>query len=310
MSAPRVSIVIPILNEGQTLRALYARVAAVMGAISGGAEAIVVDDGSTDGTIEQLRDIAARDPRVRVISFNRNYGQRAAVFAALGVSRGRIVVTIDGDLQNPPEDIPKLVAKIDEGFEVVGGWRQQRHDTPFRRLGSRLYNLSMRGAVRGFRFNDLGCMMRAYARPVVDAMLQSGERSPYLPALSCQFTRRIAEVPVGHAERAVGTSQYSLFSLIRLQIELWTTFSTAPIKGASTVCVAIGIGWTARAVIDVVRWLLSDSYRWWDILGLAVVLSFGAFFFVLALIVEYIGRIHTEVRHRPRSVIAERINID
>ena len=134
---PRVSIVIPVFNEEQNLPALYDRLAPVMDSLSGGAggvEAILVDDGSADRSLEILREIAARDRRVRVVSFNRNYGQHAAVFTGLELSRGAVVVTLDADLQNQPEDIPKLLAKVDEGFDVVGGWREDRKDTAFRRF--------------------------------------------------------------------------------------------------------------------------------------------------------------------------------
>ncbi|HEY2737159.1 MAG TPA: glycosyltransferase family 2 protein, partial [Thermoanaerobaculia bacterium] len=216
--APRVSIVIPVFNEEQNLPALYDRLAPVMNDLetAGGVEVILVDDGSSDRSLPILRDIAARDRRVRVVSFNRNYGQHAAVFTGLEMSRGAVVVTLDADLQNQPEDIPKLLAKYDEGFDVVGGWRQQRKDTAFRRWASKRVNGMMRHILKGVEFRDYGCMLRAYSRPVVDSMLECEERSTFIPALACQFARRVAEVPVGHADRAAGESKYSVWKLFKL----------------------------------------------------------------------------------------------
>src|ERR1017187_612893 len=220
--ALRVSLVIPVFNEAQNLPALFARLAPVMDGIAGGVEAVIIDDGSSDRSPEFLRAVAAADRRVRVLSFNRNYGQHAAVFAGLDVARGRTVITLDGDLQNPPEAIPALLAKVDEGFDVVGGWRQDRKDSFFRRIASRPFNLFMRSVQPGVQFRDYGCMMRAYSRRVVDSVLQCEDRMPYLPVLACQFARRIAEVPIGHHERASGTSKYTLLKLMRLQADLVT----------------------------------------------------------------------------------------
>src|SRR5579863_9091931 len=194
LSTPRVSIVVPVFNEEANLPELYRRLAPVMDGIAGGAEVVLVDDGSGDQSLPILREIARRDNRVRVVSFNRNYGQHAAVMAGLDVVRGEVAVTLDADLQNPPEEIPKLLVKIDEGFDLVGGWRAQRHDTFFRRLASRVTNAGMRRVLKGIEFRDYGCMLRAYARPVVDSLRQCGETTPFIPALACQFARRIAEV--------------------------------------------------------------------------------------------------------------------
>jgi undecaprenyl-phosphate 4-deoxy-4-formamido-L-arabinose transferase len=308
-ATPRVSLVIPVLDEALNLSALYARLAPVMDGIAGGAEAIVIDDGSTDGSLDLLRTIAARDPRVRVLSFNRNYGQRAAVFAGLEATRGRIVVTLDADLQNPPEDIPTLVAKVDEGFDVVGGWRQNRKDSAFRRWASRQFNVFMRLILREVAFRDYGCMMRAYTRPVVDSMLQCEDRTPYIPALACQFARRVAEVPIGHAQRTAGRSKYGVLKLVRLQADLVTGFTTAPLKlaaivGAGVALVSIGFG-----LFLVLRRLLQGPeaegvFTLFAILFLLV----GGNFLALGLLGEYVGRIYVEVRRRPRSVIAETIN--
>jgi undecaprenyl-phosphate 4-deoxy-4-formamido-L-arabinose transferase len=309
--APRVSIVIPVFNEEQNLAALYARLAPVMDTIAGGVEVILVDDGSADRSLAILREIAARDPRVRVVSFNRNYGQHAAVFTGLDMSRGAVVVTLDADLQNQPEDIPKLLAKFDEGFDVVGGWRQNRKDTAFRRWASRRVNAMMRHILKGVEFRDYGCMLRAYSRPVVDSMRECEERSTFIPALACQFARRVAEVPVGHADRAAGESKYSVWKLFKLQADLITGFTSAPLRlatwaGLFVAAVSVGFG-----IFLFVRRLIRGPEAE-GLFTLFAILFFliGAVFFALGVLGEYVGRIYDEVRHRPRSVVAETINFE
>jgi len=312
---PRLSIVIPVWNEEANLPALYQRLAPVMDAIEeqgrGGVEAILVDDGSADRSLDILRDLARRDPRVKVISFNRNYGQHAAVFAGLDAARGATAITLDADLQNPPEDIPKLLARAEEGFDVVGGYRENRQDTAFRRLASRLTNRMMRRILKGVEFRDYGCMLRAYSRPVVDSMLLCEERSPFIPALACQFARRIAEVPVGHADRAAGESKYSFWKLFKLQMDLVTGFTSEPLRAATLAGTAISLLSIAFGAFLVVRRLLygpeaQGLFTLFAILFLMV----GANFLALGILGEYVGRIYVEVRRRPRSVVAETINVE
>jgi undecaprenyl-phosphate 4-deoxy-4-formamido-L-arabinose transferase len=308
-AAPAASIVIPVFNEEPNLRALYARLAPVMDGIAGGAEAIFVDDGSADRSLELLRGLAAADPRVRVISFNRNYGQHAAVMAGLEVTRGETVVTLDADLQNPPEDIPKLLAKAAEGFDVVGGWRADRKDTWFRRWASRQINRMMRRIMSGVEFRDYGCMLRAYSRPVVESLRRCEERTPFIPALACQFARRIAEVPVGHAERAAGVSKYSLWRLLRLQADLVTGFTSMPLRLATLAGTVISLLSIGFGVFLVIRRLIQGPeaeglFTLFAILFLLV----GADFLALGVLGEYVGRIYVEVRRRPRSVVKETIN--
>jgi undecaprenyl-phosphate 4-deoxy-4-formamido-L-arabinose transferase len=309
--APRVSIVIPVFDEEQNLHALYDRLAPVMDGIAGGVEAILVDDGSADRSLALLRDLAAQDPRVKVIAFNRNYGQHAAVFAGLEASSGQVVVTLDADLQNPPEDIPKLLAKTDEGFDVVGGWREERKDTAFRRFASRLINRMMRFILRGVDFRDYGCMLRAYSRPVVDSMKQCEERSTFIPALACQFARRVAEVPVGHADRAAGESKYSLWKLLKLQTDLVTGFTSAPLRLATYAGVLVAFVSSGFGVFLFVRRLIRGPEAE-GLFTLFAILFFlvGALFLALGLLGEYVGRIYVEVRHRPRSVVAETLNFE
>jgi undecaprenyl-phosphate 4-deoxy-4-formamido-L-arabinose transferase len=309
-AAPAVSIVVPVYNEEPNLEALYARLAPVMDATPGGAEAIFVDDGSADRSLALLRGLAARDPRLRVISFNRNYGQHAAVMAGFEVTRGDTVVTLDADLQNPPEDIPKLLAKAAEGFDVVGGWRAERQDTWFRRFASRQVNRVMRRIMQGVELRDYGCMLRAYSRPVVESLRRCEERTPFIPALACQFARRIAEVPVGHAERAAGSSKYSFWRLLRLQADLMTGFTSMPLRLATLAGTLISLLSIGFGVFLFIRRLLEGPeaeglFTLFAILFLAV----GAEFLALGVLGEYVGRIYVEVRRRPRSVVKETINL-
>lgn len=308
--APAVSIVVPVFNEEANLRPLYARLAPVMDGIAGGAEAIFVDDGSADRSLELLRELAAADPRVRVLSFNRNYGQHAAVMAGFEVTRGETVVTLDADLQNPPEDIPKLLAKSAEGFDLVGGWRAARKDTWFRRWASRQVNRLMRRVMAGVELRDYGCMLRAYSRPVVESLRRCEERTPFIPALACQFARRIAEVPVGHADRAAGDSKYSFWRLLRLQADLVTGFTSMPLRLATLVGTAVSLVSIGFGIFLGIRRLLQGPeaeglFTLFAILFLLV----GAEFLALGVLGEYVGRIYVEVRRRPRSVVKETINL-
>ncbi|HXO20566.1 MAG TPA: glycosyltransferase [Thermoanaerobaculia bacterium] len=311
--APRVSIVIPVFNEEQSIASLYRRLAPVMDAmaVGGPVEAILVDDGSTDRSLELLRDLARRDRRIKVVSFNRNYGQHAAVFAGFEASRGDTVVTLDADLQNPPEDIPKLLAKAAEGFDVVGGWRTERKDTAFRRFASRQINRMMRRILKGVEFRDYGCMLRAYSRPVVDSMLLCDERATFIPALACQFARRIAEVPVGHAEREAGESKYSLWKLFKLQADLVTGFTSAPLRAATLTGSVISLLSIGFGVFLGVRRLLYGPEAEGLFTLFAILFFFvGANFLALGILGEYVGRTYVEVRRRPRSVVAETLNLE
>lgn len=246
MVQPYLSVVIPIYNEEENIPSLWERLSTTLrthfNTPGRDWEVIFTDDGSRDRSLEILTEIAAAEPRVSVVEFNRNYGQHSAIFGAFSLVQGQVVVTLDADLQNPPEEIPKLVAKIDEGFDVAGGWRQGRtdNDSLFRTLPSKLVNAVTRKTT-GVRMNDYGCMLRAYRREIVDAMLQCRERSSFIPALANSFAKRIAEVPVGHAERAAGESKYGLWKLINLQFDLLTSFSLLPLQMLSVLGVLISV---------------------------------------------------------------------
>ncbi len=210
-----LSVVIPIYDEAASLAALHARLSATLQELGKSYEVIYVDDGSRDGSAPLLRQLYQQDRAVRVIRFNRNYGQHAAVLAGLERARGETIVTLDGDLQNPPEEIPKLLEKIQEGYDVAGGWRTARHDSVFRRAVSFVINRAISRIV-GVPMRDYGCMLRAYRRSVVEQILQCRETASFIPVLANAFACSVAEVAVAHQPRRAGRSKYGLLGLLRL----------------------------------------------------------------------------------------------
>ena len=308
--ATYLSIVIPIYNEEANIEALWKRLSTVLNENfldpAKDWEVIFTDDGSRDRSLEMLTEIADAEPRVSVVEFNRNYGQHSAIFGAFSIVAGRVVVTLDADLQNPPEEIPKLVAKIEEGFDVVGGWRQGRmdNDSLFRTLPSKIVNAVTRKTT-GVKLNDYGCMLRAYRREIVEAMLQCKERSSFIPALANSFAKRIAEVPVAHAERAAGDSKYSLWKLINLQFDLLTSFSLLPLQMLTVVGVGIAaLGFLLFVGLVVYRFVHPEGTVQGVFTLFAILFFFvGAQFIAFGLLGEYIGRIYQEVRDRPRFVV-------
>lgn len=300
----RVSTVVPVFNEEESIPELHRRVVAALEGAGMEFEAIYVDDGSRDGSLGVLRKLADADPRVVVVEFNRNYGQHAAVFAGLNESRGDTVVTLDADLQNPPEEIPTLVRKAEEGYDVVATYRAGRQDSLFRKWASRLVNRYTARAT-GVDLRDYGCMLRAYRRPVVEALCSCREISTFIPALANTFAKRIAEIPVGHAERAHGISKYSFWSLVSLQFDLMTGFTTAPIRlmtyfGIFVSLCSFGLGgWLLfrRFVLGV-----NEEQGLFTLFAL-VFLLLGALFVALGILGEFTARVYAEVRRRPRYLV-------
>ena len=233
-------MVIPVYNEAANLEALYARLGPVLDRLGRSYEVILVDDGSRDRSREILCDLQAAHPAVRVIALNRNYGQHAAVFAGLDHARGEVIVTLDADLQNPPEEIPRLVALVEAGHDVVGGWRQNRHDPLLRRWLSRGMN-RLTSKIVGVQMRDYGCMLRAYRRDIVQVLRGCQEISSFIPALANSFAHAPIEVPVEHASRAHGRSSYNPFRLIRLGFDLTTGFSLLPIQTVSLAGIGIAL---------------------------------------------------------------------
>ena len=300
---PYLSVVIPVYNEAANLEALHARLGPVLDRLGRSYEVIFVDDGSRDRSLEILCGLHAAHPAIRVIALNRNYGQHAAVFAGLDHAQGEVIVTLDADLQNPPEEIPRLIALVDAGHDVVGGWRQNRHDPLLRRWFSKAMN-RLTSKIVGVQMRDYGCMLRAYRRDVVQVLRGCQEVSSFIPALANSFAHSPIEVPVEHASRAHGRSSYNPFRLIRLGFDLTTGFSLFPIQTVSLAGIGIALLGLGFGVFLFLRRLLIGPEVEGVFTLFAILFVFiGIQVLALGLIGEYIGRIYLEVRRRPRYVI-------
>ncbi len=307
MSQPAISIVIPVYNEEAGLAALFARLYPALDALGMPYEVIFVNDGSRDRSAAVLREQFARRPDVtRVVLFNANYGQHLAIMAGFRYARGERVVTLDADLQNPPEEIGKLLAKMDEGHDYVGGVRAERQDTWFRRNASRLMN-RLREKTTHIHMTDQGCMLRAYGRQVIDAINKCEEVNTFIPALAYTFSSSPAEIEVAHEERAVGTTKYSLYGLMRLNFDLVTGFSLAPLQAFSLVGFILAAGSMGAVVFQVFNRLLRGQAAegmFQSVTDAAQFFLFGVVLFGIGLLGEYIGRIYQEVLRRPRFIVS------
>ena len=304
-AVPDLSLVIPVYNEKENLPALIDRCLDACRTTGHAFEIILVDDGSRDGSRELILQAADQHAQVVGVILNRNYGQHAAVFAGLEQSKGEIVVTLDADLQNPPEEIPNLVREMDRGVDVVGTVRENRQDSLFRRLASRLVNRMVQQAT-GVMMHDYGCMLRAYRRSIVNAMLQCSERSTFVPILANSFAGSTAEIPVRHDRRDNGRSKYSIFKLISLQFDLLTSMSTFPLRLLSFMGALISAcGMAFGALLMVLRVVYGAAWAGEGVFTLFAVLFvfIGAQFIGLGLLGEYIGRIYHDVRSRPRYFV-------
>jgi undecaprenyl-phosphate 4-deoxy-4-formamido-L-arabinose transferase len=306
-SPAMVSLVIPVYNEEGNLTQLMDRIRPVMASLERPYEVVFVDDGSRDRSLQILEGFA-QSPEVRVVELTRNYGQHAAILAGFSIVRGDIVVTLDADLQNPPEEIPRLIATMEEGrFDVVGSIRRGRKDSFFRIIPSRIVNMVAR-KITGVQMTDWGCMLRAYRRAVVERMSACHEHATFIPALATHFGKRVTEIEVAHEERHGGKSNYPLRKLINLQFDLVASFSDIPIKLIMYGGVAMAaLGVTFGTVLAVARLVYGALWAAQGVFTLfAILFAFvGLQFFALGLIGEYIGRIYREVRKRPEYVIEQ-----
>jgi len=301
----KISVVIPVYNEEANLKALRDRLSPVMEGLGRPYEIILIDDGSRDRSLEILKGLAA-DPHFRIVELTRNYGQHAAILAGFSVVRGGIVITMDADLQNPPEEIPRLVETTEKGgYDVVGTIRRQRKDSLLRTLPSRLINIVARRITK-VRMTDWGCMLRAYRRHIVDYMCACREHATFIPALATYFSKRITEIEVGHEERFGGTSNYSMWKLVNLQFDLVASFSDLPLKllmyggiGMATLGVFFGIVLAVARLEYGASWAAEGVFTLFAVLFIFV----GMQFFALGVMGEYIGRIYREVRKRPEFTI-------
>lgn len=304
MSAPEVSVVIPVYNEEEGLPALFARLYPALDALGRSYEIVFVNDGSVDRSAALLREQFQRRPDVtRVVLFNGNFGQHLAIMAGFEHCHGQRIVTLDADLQNPPEEIGRMLKEMDRGFDYVGTIRRMRQDTVFRRWASRAMN-KLRENITRIRMTDQGCMMRAYSRDIVDAINACHEVNTFIPALAYTFAVRPTEIEVGHEERAAGESKYSLYKLIRLNFDLVTAFSLVPLQMFSFAGILISLLSVAFVVFLAIRRLIvgPEAEGLFTLFGIAFFLI-GIALFGIGLLGEYIGRIYEQVRHRPRFLV-------
>ena len=308
-AVPTLSVVIPVYNEEAGLPALFARLYPALDALEVGYEVIFVNDGSRDRSAALLREQWERRRDVtRVVLFNANCGQHTAIVAGFERCRGERVVTLDADLQNPPEEIGKLLAAMDAGHDYVGGVRRTREDSLWRRIASRAMN-RLRERITHIRMTDQGCMLRAYSREIAAAVAASREVSTYIPALAYTFAANPTEVDVAHEERAAGESKYSIYKLIRLNFDLITGFSLVPLQLFSMFGMLVSLLALATYVI-VIAYRLAVA-NWHDVATLNLlwdrdILAFfliGMLLFGLGLVGEYVGRIYQQVRERPRYTV-------
>lgn len=307
MSSVYLSLVIPVYNEEKNLAELIERCRKVCSGTGKSYEIVLVDDGSKDESAQMIKQAGAKQADIVGVLLNRNYGQHAAVMAGLAQARGEVVVTLDADLQNPPEEIPKLLAEIDKGYDVVGSVRQMRQDSVFRRWSSRLVNKAVQVAT-GVLMHDYGCMLRAYRRPIVHAMLQCHERSTFIPVLANMFAHKTTEVPVNHAARENDESKYSFLKLINLQFDLLTSMTTFPLRLLSLIGGGMAVlGFILSGLLLVLRIIYGAEWAAQGVMTVFAILFLfiGMQLLAMGLLGEYIGRIYNDVRARPRYFVRE-----
>jgi undecaprenyl-phosphate 4-deoxy-4-formamido-L-arabinose transferase len=303
---PYLSLIIPVYNEQENLDALYERLLKVCYGLNKTFEIIFVNDGSRDNSTQILNTLYEKNPKIiRVIHFNGNFGQHMAVMAGFEYSRGDVVVTLDADLQNPPEEIPKLLTAIEAGHDSVGGIRVERQDSWFRKYASKLNN-KIRYTMTGIKMTDQGSMLRAYKRRVVDLMVSCYERSAFIPALAYTLSSNPTEVEVGHSDRAAGKSKYNLYRLLRLNFDLMTGFSLLPLQIFTLAGMVVSLG----SFVFVVYMFLRRIFYGPEAEGLFTL--FAILYFLMGILLmglgimgEYIGRIHQNSRSRPKFIIQE-----
>ena len=304
MMKPEISVVIPVYNEEAGLARLFERLYPALDALGSSYEIIFVNDGSRDRSPQILSEQFRRRPDVtRVVLFNGNFGQHMAILAGFEQTRGDIVITLDADLQNPPEEIRHLVAKIREGYDYVGSIRRERQDSAWRTHASKLMN-RLRERITHIKMTDQGNMLRAYGRGVIDLINQCREVNTFIPALAYTFARNPTEIVVEHEERAAGESKYSLYSLIRLNFDLVTGFSLMPLQWFSLIGMALSCVSAALFVMLLVRRFVIGA----EVEGVFTLFAInfflmGVILFGIGLVGEYVGRIYMQVRGRPRYVV-------
>ena len=303
-NSPEISVVVPVYNEEACLSNLFYRLVAVMENTERTYELIFVNDGSIDGTGKLLSDFHDDHPdKVTIVEFNGNYGQFTAICAGFERVRGMIVVTLDADLQNPPEEIPKLLKKMEEGYDYVGGVRKKRRDSFMRRWCSKIVN-GIREKTTGIHITDQGCMLRAYSRPIVDAVARAEEKSVFISALAYKYASAPGEVDVAHDERSAGKSRYSYFGLIRLNFDLFTGFTMLPLQLMTLAGMLLSAASLLAFTVFVILIIWLDAYITQVFLFISGLLFLAGILITgIGLIGEYVGRIYQAVLKRPNYLV-------
>lgn len=310
-----VSVVVPFLNERESVEPLYAQIVEALSGLGRNFEVLLIDDGSTDGTRDKLRELAARDARVKVVLFRRNFGQTAALQAGFDMATGDIVVTLDGDLQNDPADIPLLLAKLDEGFDLVHGWRKERQDALLtRKLPSRIANWLI-SRVTGFPIRDLGCTLKAMRRDIAGELELYGEMHRFIPILAHRRGARCAEVVTQHRARQFGKTKYGLGRTTRVILDLVTVkymldYFASPMKLFGQVGLVCGLVAAASGMAAVAMKVWGGVDLTGNPLLLLTVLAVLASlqFFGLGLLGEVNARIYFSLERRQSYAVRERLN--
>lgn len=301
---PYLSVVIPVYNEEDNLRPLFIRLINALEAIDKPFEIIFTNDGSQDKSQEILQELHGQRPNeVRIIEFNGNFGQHMAIMAAFAQVSGEVIITLDADLQNPPEEIHKLLTAINKGHDVVGAYRKDRQDSLFRRYASRLNNY-IRYKITRIRMTDQGCMLRAYHRSVIDLIVATDEKAAFIPALAYSLAANPTEVEVEHDMRAAGESKYNLYSLLRLNFDLMTGFSLIPLQIFTVFGFFVSLFSTLFVAYLFIRRLMMGPEAE-GLFTLFAILFFliGVLLMGLGIVGEYIGRIYQTSNKRPNYVI-------
>lgn len=297
---PEISVVIPVYNEEESLPSLFAALYPVMAKMGRAFEIIFVNDGSRDATLGLLYDFYKKHPEVRVVDLNGNFGQHMAIMAGFEQARGSKMITLDADMQNPPEEIPKLVAQMDEGHDVVGTYRVGRRDPFFRKAASKIVN-KFTNRIAKLNIRDYGCMLRGYDRRIVDIINVSRESTTFIPALAQKFAANPVEIPVAHREREQGVSKYGLFQLIRLNFDLMTSFSLVPLQMVTLAGMIVSVlSFLLVCYMFIRRLVLGPEVQGVFTLMAIQFLLTGIVLFSLGIAGEYMGRIYKEVSRRPR----------
>jgi len=301
------SVVIPVFNEEGNLEPLYTRLTKVMGSLGEPYEIIFVDDGSTDSSFHLLEDLHRRDDRIKVIRFTRNFGQHPAIMAGFHASMGEIIITLDADLQNPPEEIPKLLDKLDEGYEVVFGMFQRRKHSAFRRAGSSFAKWAL-GKILPVEATDLSGfrVLRSYT---VTQLKLLNERSKFIDGLLCWMGYKVGKVEVAHEERHSGKTKYTPFKLLSLWLDMIVSFTELPLKIAIFGGLFLGVVGLALALFYLIRYFLYG----FGVPGFATIVILITFFsgvqlFALGILGEYIGRMNKEVKNKPEYIVRDKLS--